>query len=62
MERVFDIVVIDSTCKNVKLHDTPASSDCLLDMILMEHLDYSLGMIGQPLVASLIFKLSFVLL
>ena len=31
MERLLYIVGIDPTCKNVKLHDTPASSDCILD-------------------------------
>ena len=31
MERVFNIVGIDPASKNVKLHDTPASSDCILD-------------------------------
>ena len=33
-----------------------------LIMILMENLGYSLGITGQPLVANLIFKLSFVLI
>lgn len=31
MERVFDAVGLDPTSKNVKLHDTSASSDCYLD-------------------------------
>ena len=31
MERVFNIVRIDPASTNVKLHDTPASSDCILD-------------------------------
>lgn len=30
MERGSNIVGIDHTCKNVKLCDTPASSDCIL--------------------------------
>ena len=31
MERVFDIVGLDPTSDNVKLYDTPASSECILD-------------------------------
>ena len=31
MERVFNIVGIYPASKNVKLHDTPAFSDCILD-------------------------------
>ena len=31
MEQIFDIVGINPTNKHLKLHDTPASSDCILD-------------------------------
>ena len=31
MERVFDIVGLDPTSEKVKLHDTPASLECILD-------------------------------
>ena len=31
MERVFDIVGLDPTSDKVRLHDTPTSSECILD-------------------------------